>query len=130
MEVKELTTIEEKRAFLRDLSQQATEIKENLLHACENDTQIQAVNDLTLNKIIIDNFYKSDKDQEFNTFKGWIKEGFQVKKGEKAFLIWGRPKDVQDQEKGKEQTTEEEDKRFFPVSFIFSNAQVRALNND
>jgi hypothetical protein len=42
------------------------------------------------------------------------------------FLVWGRPKAVQEKEKNPNAGNDEDDD-FFPVSFIFSNAQVEPL---
>lgn len=122
-------TIQEKRTYLKEISQQAAEIKEQLLHQAKNDAQIQAINELKVNDIIIKHIHSNEQHKEFNTFHGWKKEGKHVKKGETAFLIWGRPKAVQDKEAGKANDEEQED-TFYPVSFIFSNAQVREVKND
>ena len=122
-------TIQEKRVYLKELSNQAAEIKEQLLHQAKNDEQIQAINDLKVNDIIIKYIHTNEQHKEFNTYHGWKKEGKQVQQGENAFLIWGRPKAVQDKEAGKADGDEEED-TFYPVSFIFSNAQVREVRND
>ena len=118
-------TIQEKRAQLKELSAQAKEIKEMYKQKASTPEEALKAESLTLNQIIIKHFYKSEEHQEFNTFGGWLKEGKAVKKGEKAFLIWGRPKAVQEQEKGNEPPKDEEGD-FYPVSFIFSNAQVTA----
>lgn len=122
-------SIQEKRAQLKFLSVQAKEIKEKLIEEATTPEQALAVSALRINDIIISHFYQNDVHQEFNTFKGWLTDGFCVKKGEKAFLIWGRPKAVQDKEQGKE-PEEGENTDFFPLSFIFSNAQVEKLKKD
>lgn len=122
-------TIQEKRTVLKNLSAKAKEIKEMYLQKASTPEEVQTADSLTLNQIIIKHFYQSEQHQEFNTFRGWLKEGKAVQKGEKAFLIWGRPKAIQEQEKGNQQP-EEEEENFFPVSFIFSNAQVKEVSND
>lgn len=120
-------TIQDKREKLKALSNQAAEIKEQLLHAAKNDAEIHAINEMRVNDIIVNHIHKQGEHQEFHTFKGWMKEGKAVKKGEHAFLVWGRPKAVQDQDNQKTKEQEEEEDKFFPVSFIFSNAQVAEL---
>lgn len=122
-------SIQEKRESLKALSNKATELREELLHNCKNDAEIQEINDLTINQILIKHFYKNDKHREFKTFKGWLKVGKCVIKGEKAFLVWGRPKDVQEQEKNPNQEKDENETTFFPISYIFSNAQVQELKD-
>ena len=119
-------SIQEKRAKLRELSAKAKQIKQQLIEEATTPEQALAYSGLTLNQIIINYFYKSEKHQEFHTFKGWLKEGSSVKKGEKAFLVWGRPKAVQDKDKNPK-AENDEDSDFFPVSYIFSNAQVQPL---
>lgn len=123
-------SIQEKRERLKNISNQAAEIREKMLHACKNDTEIQEVNALTVNNIIIEHIYKDEKNQEFKTFKGWLKDSKCVKKGETAFLIWGRPKAVQEKEKNPKAETTEEENNFFPISFIFSNAQVKTITEN
>jgi len=121
-------SIQEKRDALKMISLEASEIREALLHAAKNDEEIQAINLMTVNQIIVKEIYTNENNTEFHTFKGWLKEGKAVKKGEHAFLIWGRPKEVQEKEanakKGIETTEETKEDTFFPVSYIFSNAQV------
>lgn len=128
-------SIQEKRERLKTLSLQAAEIREQLLHNAKNDAEIHAINEMRVNDLIVNYIHKNEEHSEFHTFKGWMKEGKAVKKGETAFLVWGRPKAVQDKEsanaKGKD-STNDDDETFFPVSFIFSNAQVaeRTKKND
>lgn len=122
-------TIQEKRELLKLHSMKAAEIKEQLLHQAKNDAEIHAISALTINNIIVEHIYKKGEHKEFHTFKGWLKEGKAVKKGETAFLVWGRPKAVQEQEAGKETEQDDED-TFYPVSFIFSNAQVREIKKN
>lgn len=85
--------------------------------------QNTSCSEMTINEILIKHFYTSEKDQEFKTIWQWNKEGYNVNKGEKAFLIWGKPKAIDKTENpDKEEATEEAD--FFPICFLFSNAQV------
>ncbi len=80
-----------------------------------------------INEGIIEMFYRNTENREFNTYNGWKEAGYQVKKGSKAFHIWSRPLDVLEKEKNPEAVTDEEQGRYFPVAFIFSNAQVRKI---
>lgn len=82
-----------------------------------------------INSILIDDFYTDKQHQEFNTFHEWIKKGKRVKKGEKAFLVWGRKrKSNQDQATPEPQTKDEKEFSFYPLCYLFSNAQVQAPN--
>jgi hypothetical protein len=59
------------------------------------------------------------------SYRGWLKEGFQVKKGSEALLLWGEPKPLHKNEPPKEKKEgEEKEETFFPVAFVFSNLQV------
>ena len=120
-----IMSIQEKREQLKAISIKAVELKENLLHECKNDKEIQQINALTVNEIIIENFYKNKNNQIFKTYRQWQEEGKQVKKGEKAFLVWGKPRNINPED---EQESEEDEKEtFYPVSYLFSNNQVRTL---
>jgi antirestriction protein ArdC len=119
-------SIQEKREKLKDLSSRAKAIKEELLKRCTNPSEVLAIEEMTVNQIIVNYIYKDDQHLNFDTFKGWIKNGFAVRKGEKAFLLWGRKKQTEVKPNGEERTEELE---FFPVTYVFSNAQVEPLNS-
>jgi len=102
---------------LTELSRQADEIRERLL-----------LTDYSINDIIIKFFYtKTDKSLKFNTFMGWMSEGYKVKKGEKGYLIWSRPKKKIDKEKNENAESKENDHRKYFISYIFSNKQVELI---
>ncbi len=46
-------------------------------------------------------------------------QGFSVRKGEKALLLWRKPKAKQTEEEPEENATE-----FYPLAFLFSKQQV------
>lgn len=71
--------------------------------------------------------YYMNKEPEitkFNTFKGWKDEGYSVKKGAKAYLVWGKKREVKKTDIDESETETEKKYKFFPVSYIFSNLQV------
>lgn len=77
-----------------------------------------------INSALIGKLYLNDENTDFKTYKQWAKDGYQVRKGSNAFLVWGKPKEKQ---KPEEQTTPEDENtkdKFFPLCFLFSNAQV------
>ncbi len=74
-----------------------------------------------VNMALIESLYKRDGNEIFKTYDQWRADGFQVRKGEKAFLIWSRPNRKQ------EEGTEEQ--KFFRLAFLFSNLQVEAVMN-
>lgn len=110
-----LTPYQEKRKALRALSADAKELQE---------TEFP---DLKINEIIIEHFYKTAEHTEFNTLMEWNRKGYSVNKGATSFVIWGKPKAVQNKEKNPE-AVEEEDDDFYPLCYLFSNAQVSERN--
>jgi hypothetical protein len=87
--------------------------------------------DMSINEILIQEFYSNDEHQEFNTFWEWKKQGYSVMKGEKAFLVWGRKKKANDKEQGEEPKPEDKSNySFFPLCYLFSNAQVEPLKTN
>lgn len=104
----------ENRQKLIELSIKAREIRED-----------EGLEDSTINEIIRLYFYTDDTHQVFNTFWEWKDKGYKVKKGEKAFLFWGsKRKNKQDDQA---QSQEEETYSFFPLCYVFSNAQVEPI---
>lgn len=104
----------ENRQKLIQLSIKAREIRED-----------ECLEDSTINEIIRLFFYTDETHQTFNTFWEWKDKGYKVKKGEKAFLFWGsKRKNKQDDQA---QSQEEESYSFFPLCYVFSNAQVEPI---
>jgi hypothetical protein len=79
----------------------------------------------SVNDLLIESYTKGEH-EEFKTLKIWNKEGYKVKKGEEAFLVWGKPKKGDDQEEKPTEPTEDDIKKgkFWPMAYLFSNAQV------
>lgn len=59
--------------------------------------------------------------QEFKTFWQWKDEGATVRKGEKAFLIWGQPRKGEQVPEGSD---EPEEYKYWPLCYLFANTQV------
>ena len=68
--------------------------------------------------------YKTEEHQEFKKFWEWKSQGFTIAKGAKAFPVWAQPV-----KKQASQETEGEEYEFFPICYLFSNAQVRRAAN-
>lgn len=112
-----METQNNKREQLREISKKAKTLQETDFP------------DLTINEILIEKFYKDKNNQEFKTLWDWNKEGYNINKGEKAFLIWGSPKPIKNKvEATKENNQEEDNDEFFPLCFLFSNSQVTKKN--
>ena len=67
-------------------------------------------------------YEKSDPEiSEFKTFWQWKDEGFTIKRGSKAFLIWGQPRRGSQVAEGSE---EPEEYNYWPLCYLFANTQV------
>jgi hypothetical protein len=77
-----------------------------------------------LNEAIVQ-LYKDATHQEFKTFNQWKREGYIILKGSKAFPVWAQPVKGSRPKEG----ASPEDYEYFPVCYLFSNAQVRRTEN-
>ena len=75
-----------------------------------------------INDAIKQMVYAPDGHTVLKTYRQWQEEGKQVKRGEKALILWAKPKEVQKKEEGKQ--TEDIDYSFFPICHVFSQKQV------
>lgn len=78
-------------------------------------------------------YYESRGYKELKTFKQWKEEGFSVKKGEKAILLWAQPvASNQSKEAATEagKTEEEAKEDYFPVCHVFASCQVQQMKNN
>lgn len=66
--------------------------------------------------------YGEDGHTTLHSFRQWLQDGYVVRKGEKALLLWGEPRNGNRQE-----NTEEEEFSFFPLAYVFSQKQVEPL---
>lgn len=65
------------------------------------------------NRLLID-YYKSQGATELRTYDEWRERGMQVKKGAKAYTIWGKS----------QPSTAREGALFFPVKYVFDITQT------
>ena len=111
MTKKEIHT--QKRKHLQALSQIAKIRMQTDLEGC------------SINEILVQHFYTDEQNYIFHTFHDWIKKDYKINKGAEAFLIWGKPKNkLENTEIKPENSTEETEKEFYPMCYLFSNAQV------
>lgn len=108
-------TREDKKQLLKSLSVEAKAIIE------------REAPDLRVNDILLQMF-KNDTHQEFHSFWDWKKQGYKVKKGEKAFFIWSKKRTAT--EKAKTEAEDDKEFKFFSLAYLFSNAQVEPLKNN
>lgn len=76
----------------------------------------------TVNEAVIELFYRNEENQEFNTLYEWNQKGYKVKRGSKAFAVWGSPRKLKATDPAPEEEEGKED--FYPLCYLFSDAQV------
>jgi hypothetical protein len=69
--------------------------------------------------------YAQQGHTEIHSFKKWLEKGFVVKRGEKALLLWGQPRQAQNQEK--QNDADKDEFKFFPLAYVFSQLQVQPI---
>lgn len=78
----------------------------------------------TVNEALIEVFYRDEENEDFNTLQEWNKKGFKVKRGSKAFTVWGSPRKLKPADPKPEEDENGRDDKFYPLCYLFSNAQV------
>ena len=106
--------IRERRQALRDLSNELKSM-----------AQING-KEAHVNELLRD-FYAGTGHTELKPFEQWKAQGYFVRKGEKALLLWGKPTAsktaIQEAtEQGKSE--EDADTDFYPLAYLFSKQQV------
>ncbi len=82
----------------------------------------------TINEVLLsDEFYGIDH-LELETFKGWRKRGYKVRKGSKGYIIWAKPKALKKGETEKKaETDEQKEEKWFPTCYLFTSEQVEPI---
>jgi hypothetical protein len=83
----------------------------------------------SINAAIMEAYKKEFPSATFDTFNGWKSKGYTIRKGAKAFILWGQPrsiskKDADPRPTQTDQTESENETEFFPVAHLFSSLQV------
>ena len=78
-----------------------------------------AIDAETINEALIQ-LYSADGHKEFKTFHQWKDLGKSIIKGSKAFVVWGRPQAIQDQDP----EGEHDEFTYWPLCYLFSDKQV------
>jgi hypothetical protein len=73
-----------------------------------------------INEALLSIYKEQTGAKEFNTFWNWKNEGYQIKKGEKAFLIWSKPRNL----KTTQPDTTKDEFKFYGLCYLFSDLQV------
>lgn len=107
-----------KKAKLIELSQIAKGMREMGAPELEGMTE-----EPTINNIIMHVFYPEG---EYSTYKGWKDKGYQVKKGSKAFPVWGKKLKFR-KEVETPKGTKEKEYSAFPLANLFHESQVEKV---
>ena len=78
-----------------------------------------AIDAETINDALIQ-LYSQDGHAEFKTFQQWKELGKSIIKGSKAYVVWGRPQAIRDQDPD----GEHDEFRFWPLCYLFGDKQV------
>ncbi|MDL2312986.1 hypothetical protein LJC68_08945 [Bacteroidales bacterium OttesenSCG-928-B11] len=113
----ELKGLKSHFARLQEVSRQARELKAKAVETAKTEKQRQFLVDRSLNYFIM-NYIYNGLSQPFKTLDDWNAEGAKVKKGEKAFPIWGAPVPAEKKRAGKAESL------FYPILLVFHNSQV------
>ena len=92
----------------------------------------------SINEMLRAYYAKQANITELNTFDQWKEKGYQVRRGEKAFLFWEKPKSRQQQptepsEDESEQAQQVEpltarQNDYFPLCYLFDISQCHKMN--
>jgi hypothetical protein len=130
-ETKELTNRQLQFFRLTKASEAARKIKEQLVKEAPTEAKALFLATRPLNYFILNFVYRTNGITDFKKFNEWKQEGATVKKGEKAYPIWGQPvgkqKEDEAKSKGENYTASEEENERYPLCYVFSNLQVRAI---
>lgn len=74
-------------------------------------------------------FYAEQGHTTLKSYRRWKDEGFQVKRGTKALLMWGEPQPLKKVDDTPKADNEKED-TFFPLAYVFSNLQVEQIQKE
>lgn len=84
----------------------------------------------SVNELLIEHYKTESNCKTFKTFHQWKAEGYKVKKGEKAYRVWGSPLKAKKAAEDNEQQKDEEKKyKFWPMCSLFNESQVEPLTD-
>lgn len=93
-----------------------------------NRQTINSETELYGNKALEEYYADGDEKILFRTFDEWVKIGYKINKGEKAFKFWGVPQDFEIRNE-KDPSKIESIGSFCPIVFKFSENQVYKIEN-
>lgn len=82
---------------------------------------------LTVNDLLVEYYKQKCNVKELKTYEQWKNFGFQVKRGELSFMVWGTPRTIKFTNKQDPAAEPEEKDDFFPVCHLFDSSQVAPI---
>lgn len=82
----------------------------------------------TINDALITEVYKV-RGQELKTLRQWNKDGYRVKKGEKALMLWSKPVEKLKDPEATEAPEDENEPKLFGIALMFTEKQVQPFKN-
>lgn len=133
--------MQEKRAKLIALSAEAKALRQLKIDTAQTVEEAVFWQTRTINYMLL-NYIYPNAGQRFETFKEWKAQGATIKKGAKATIIWGQPRQGVAKPEQPEATTASataaattptddmtpEQYEFFPICFLFSEEDVFFTN--
>ena len=128
--------LQEKRAMLIELSQKAKALRKEKIDSAQTTEEALFWSSRSVNYMLLNHIYKSER-VRFETFKEWKAQGATIKKGAKATVIWGQPRQgvaTLEQRLQKDPHTlpvddiAVEEYEFFPLCYLFSEDDVYFTN--
>jgi len=107
IQAREFENIKSKRKFLSSIS--------NGFKPLVKEGVFDSVNEALLESYAHD----LPEGTDFKSFNQWRTEGKKVGKGERAYLLWGKPRRVANKD-----ADENDSFKFFPLAYVFSSLQV------
>jgi hypothetical protein len=122
----------EKRAILIVMSEKARDLRKKNIDECMKKGDLNGAlwwTSMRVNDIIAGWYREKTGANDFKTFAQWKSEGYSIRKGEHAFLLWGKKQTAE--RKNPDNDNDNDDNqieghqyRFFPVAYLFSDLQV------
>lgn len=100
------------RVVLASMSSKAGLVRQILINRCDDDQDKKFWSKQSINKMILFSVYNKNQSLVFKTFEQWNEEGKRIKKGAKAFILWGTP------------VYKDNGRKYYPLNYLFSNEQV------
>lgn len=126
METKSKKQIDIRRQVLIQMSVKARGYRQEQINKANTEKELLYWSSVRINDIIAQWYREESGATTFKTFKQWKEEGFSIKKGSKAFILWAKKRKAtkQDEQSQKGHEPSLDEYEFFPIAYLFSDLQV------